>query len=536
MRRNIFIFVLDTVRRSLIRGIDTPLEAGNFLENILQKGILFENFIVAGGTTRISVNALFNGFYGETSGLNFHHCQEEFPLTPALSITELFKYHGYQTIGATQGDISLQPAGFDHLWERQETFDLDTLSSLLNKSDQPSFTYLHFYHVHDQAFGFPESMTTENYRVLVNELAEEIESVWKSLVQKNDLVVIASDHGCRLRDRLDDSWRFYDEEEPTAGTFLTDQTIRGICSIIAPGHLPALRIRNLTRGIDIFPTLCDALGIERPEVQGYSLWPALQGKEAFPVNHAFIETGGVRMANGQAIGRCVRTTDWKYIHYHTHGEQLFDLRHDPSERQNLTGSGHPQETVMRSLFTNQAIENRQGVKGFYSATESLCRKIMAQRRSSASPVSRGKRNFSFQQPTDRHVQTYLKKHLARHLPLWKKRGERILIYSASEHTRNVFILTKPDERSMIVGVIDSNPDLWGDDFFGVPIYPPQDFEKKARPTMIIVGHHVYANDMYARIKDSSNQPVPVYNLYHLDREIPLWWDQKYQARQDQSEN
>ncbi len=523
MKPNVFIFVLDTIQRSQIKGIGTPEEPENYLERILQQGTNFTNYIEAGGTTRISVNALFNGFFGGTSGLNFHHCEGEFDKTSALSLADVFKFNGYQTLALTQGDISLLPWNFDQIWMRQEYFDLDHLEKLLTEAAQPVFSYMHFYNVHDSAFGFPERMTTENYQTLLNKLSDEIEQVHRRLVKDTDVVIIVSDHGCHLRDRYDPAWRFFYEEEPTAGMFLSDVTIRGICSIIAPGRFPVRQVTSLVRGIDIFPTLLDGLGLMRPTVQGCSLWPALQNHTPFPQLNAFIEGGGIRTANGEAICRSIRTDHWKYNRYETHGEQLFDLQQDPAEQHNLIGSHHPQEDIMRRLFADQNAENQQGTKAFYAPNVELCRHILGSR----PPLPRiieGNRVFKFQGLFDERLLDYLHSHLAEHLPRWHKKGERIVIYSASDHARTFFTLIKPCNLEMIVGLVDSNPALTSSQFFGVPVFPLDAFETEASPTVIIVAHHLYANDMYVRIKESCRQPIPVFNLYHLDREIPLWWD------------
>ncbi len=534
-RPNVFILVLDTLRPDQVKGAADDQSPENFLERQLQKGTLFRNYIVAGGTTRVSVNALFNGFYGETSGLNYQNCDKEFAQHPAINLAEVFKYNGYQTLAATQGDVSLQPTGFEHLWTRQESFDLDALQALLKGSTRPTFTYLHFYHVHDQAFGYPEKMTPENYRVLVNELAEEIEQVWSELIKEDDVVVIASDHGARLRKSFDASWRFYHEDEPTAGWFLSEQTIRGLCGIIAPGLFPIRKIDQLIRGIDIFPTLCDALKLERPAVQGRTLWPVLQGHESVPKLHAFIETGGERMASGQAICRSLRTENWKYCLYQTHGELLFDLQKDPLEEKNLIGSGHPQEARMKQLFAAQNEENLQGVEGFYASTAALCKTLRENRPPTPSAQS-GARTFSFQRLIDQQVLDHLQAQLRHHLPQWKARGERVLLYSASDHVRHLLSLTDPEERGSIIGVIDHNPELQGQTYLGLPVFAPENFAAQAQPSMIIVAHHVYANEIYTRIKDSDIDPVPVRNLYQLDREIPLWWDRPAGFRQKPMEN
>jgi arylsulfatase A-like enzyme len=523
-RPNVFIFFLDTIRVDQLKGCDTPGEPENFVERILHQGTFFSNFIVAGNSTRISVNALFNGFYGSTSGLNFHYqCDDAFEQSRLVTLADVFRQHGYSTLGISQGDVYLPTAGFDRFSIFQESFDLDALETSLARGQQPTFAYLHFSNLHDLAFGSPERMTAETYRKHLNQLAEEVEQVWNRLVGPDDVVVIVSDHGCNLRHSYDPDWRFFYEEEPTGGIFLGEATIRGICSIVAPGRFPVRRVEQLVRGIDIFPTLLDGLGLKRPKVQGRSLWSELGQDRPWPQLHAFAEAGGVRMADGEAVCRSLRTDRWKYNRYETHGEQIFDLADDPAGQHNLIGCGHPQEALLRRLFAEQVAENRQGAKAIYGPTLAWVRTVLAGR-PPLPEIVKGKRSSCFQGLIDERVRSYLREHVARHLPRWRQQQERVVIYSASEHARTFFAAIGSGDLSPVVGIVDSNPALGGSRFCGLPVYPLQQFECRAAPTLIVVAHHFFANDMYVRIKETCRRPIPVFNLYHLDREIPLWWD------------
>lgn len=82
---------------------------------------------------------------------------------------------------------------------------------------------------------------------------------------------------------------------------------------------------------DLYPTVCQLAGIPIPEsVQGRSLVPA-------------IRDGGVQIypelfGHFQDVQRMIRTDRWKLIHYPKIGRfQLFDLKHDPLEREDLFG-------------------------------------------------------------------------------------------------------------------------------------------------------------------------------------------------------
>jgi arylsulfatase A-like enzyme len=521
-RPNLFVFVLDTLRLDQLRGVGAPAEPQNFLERTLRSGTLFSNFFPAGGTTRISVNGMFNGFLGGTSRLNHQQCHLRFDQSEALTLTEVFRHHGYSTLGLTQGHISLQPAGFDELWTRQPRFSGERIKQLIASRPGPVFTYLHLYEVHDPVFAEPQSMTADNYRRHLDRMAEEIEDVWAA-IGPDDVVVIASDHGCRLRPRLDPDWRFYDEEEPSAGMFLTEATIRGVCAIVAPRCFPDVEVRELVSGIDLFPTLFDGLGLEGPAVQGLSLWPALKDGAAWPRDHVYLETGAIPLADGTAPSRCVRDGRWKYVYHATHGEALFDLENDPGEETNLLGSGCAAEAVMRERMRQQLADNRGGVHAYYRDSASLCRRLLAERRA-PDAVHTGERSISFAGWIDARVCAHLREQLAAHLPTWRAAGERIVLYSASDHAR-AFIEAGGDAlKKVLLGVVDANPTLVGGTFCGVPVLSTDTLGDDPPPSRILVAHHHYAGDIYVALKNRLAHPVPVYNIYHLDRRVPLWWD------------
>ena len=88
--------------------------------------------------------------------------------------------------------------------------------------------------------------------------------------------------------------------------------------------------------VDIAPTLLDLAGVEVPEsMQGRSLRPLLEG--ASPAWRAEVFTE--RLWDFDRIPRTegLRTRDWKYIRYldHPEYEELYDLRSDPQEENNL---------------------------------------------------------------------------------------------------------------------------------------------------------------------------------------------------------
>ncbi len=141
------------------------------------------------------------------------------------------------------------------------------------------------------------------------------------------LVVFVSDHGDLLGDH---------------GLVAKNQTnyeevVRVPCIFRLPEYIPAgRRVSDLVEGVDLMPTILDAVGVPVPDgVKGESQWAAICGtgpgtKEAVLIEH--------RVPHGRSV-KTLRTKRWKYWRYSTGEEILVDLEADPSEFTNLAVDG-----------------------------------------------------------------------------------------------------------------------------------------------------------------------------------------------------
>lgn len=140
-------------------------------------------------------------------------------------------------------------------------------------------------------------------------------------MRKNTIVVLWSDHGWQLGEH-----GFWCKHV----TFRTSLRIPLIIS--APGMEAGKESTGLVAGVDIFPTLCDLLGMEKPDhLQGASFArllkdPSLPGK-AFTYS---------RHGNRDAI----RTGKYLYSEFRRNGEvvarMLYDQEKDPDENFNIS--------------------------------------------------------------------------------------------------------------------------------------------------------------------------------------------------------
>jgi arylsulfatase A len=94
------------------------------------------------------------------------------------------------------------------------------------------------------------------------------------------------------------------------------------------------RIDHPVCSIDLLPTFCDALGIGAPAADGISLKPLLSG-ESIRDRPLFWHYPHYSDQGGKPSG-AVRLGDWKLIEFYEDNRlELFNLRRDPSESQNL---------------------------------------------------------------------------------------------------------------------------------------------------------------------------------------------------------
>jgi len=152
------------------------------------------------------------------------------------------------------------------------------------------------------------------------------------------LVVLTSDHG----------EEFLDHGSASHGYTLYDEQLRVPLVMRWPGRLPARRIEQQVRSIDVLPTLLELTGIDSGELtlQGESLVPLIMGSDESAPKYAYAEAahGGDQRAVRSASG-------YKLIrHASSETTELFNLRSDPGEQRPLEdGVEAAHADLMRAL-------------------------------------------------------------------------------------------------------------------------------------------------------------------------------------------
>jgi hypothetical protein len=372
MKPDIIWFLLDGVRPDRLASCGGKVPHRTFLDQVLESATLFTNSITAGPYTLLAVNALFTGLYGTTNGVNGAYKTTTDDLDPdAISVTDILKRHGYTTMCYSGSPFEpMEPIHSFDIYRLQPRLD-DGVIREYQAAPKPRFLCLSFQSVHDLCCNEPEKMIPENYDRAVCNLSREFEHFYRRLVDPEDMVMVYSDHGMRLREEIDPDWDWntQPETEPTTGVYLSEDTIRTFTALIHPNLFPPRRFSQVVRSIDMAPTLLEALGLPPLGAQGESLWPFLRetngdGQE-FPERVAYCETGGRWFSPWRPNIRGVRTNRWKFTRHDVLGEALFDLASDPREQENLFGRGLFQEVRLRAELDAQIRQIERPARSIY---------------------------------------------------------------------------------------------------------------------------------------------------------------------------
>ena len=152
-----------------------------------------------------------------------------------------------------------------------------------------------------------------------------IENLNNSRYAKNTIVVIWSDHGWQLGEKM--HWRKF---------ALWENVIKTLLMVKVPKNVPSLPmgssngndVKSLTSLLDIYPTLTDLAGIEpKSKLDGTSLIPLLKNPSE-STNREVITTYDF-------ADYSIRFKDWHYINYVDGSEELYNLENDGEEWYNL---------------------------------------------------------------------------------------------------------------------------------------------------------------------------------------------------------
>ncbi|MBD3184476.1 sulfatase-like hydrolase/transferase [Candidatus Poribacteria bacterium] len=165
---------------------------------------------------------------------------------------------------------------------------------------------------------------------MMGELIDYLDRTGKS---DNTLVVFTSDHGTQMGAQ---GWHPFQKKVPYEESLLIPMIIQqpgvfdngGLCD-------------TLTAPVDMFPSLCSLCDVPIPRtVEGYDLSGSWLGEENSCRQDAVLTMNFTKAYDFLVDGeewRGVRTKDYSYSRWLNGTTELFDLRNDPLEMENLAG-------------------------------------------------------------------------------------------------------------------------------------------------------------------------------------------------------
>jgi arylsulfatase A-like enzyme len=345
------------------------------IQQLANEGIVFRQAFCAASTCSASRACLLTGQYAHANGMlglahrgwslnDYHH-----------HIVHSLRTVGYHSTLIGEQHISKRPdiIGYDRVMKIETTHVNDVapaaIEFLEGPPPQPFFLSVGFFETHRRFFtpapgaehdvrppaNLPDGPETrldmasfvESARSLDRGVGRVLDALDAQGLAENTLVICTTDHGIAF---------------PGAKATMTDGGV-GIFLIMRGPGFPAGALSDaLVSHVDIYPTLCEAAGIEIPEfVQGRSLMPIVSG-QAKSIRDAIFAEGTFHAAYEPQ--RMIRTRDWKYVRrfdgrtkpvlanvddsagkeiwiergwpsWLLEAEQLYDLVLDPNETRNV---------------------------------------------------------------------------------------------------------------------------------------------------------------------------------------------------------
>ncbi len=170
------------------------------------------------------------------------------------------------------------------------------------------------------------------YEYLVEKVDRNIGKILAALrkrgLQKRTIIVFTSDHGDHTGGH----------GLPFKGPAMYEELVRIPLAISFPARIShGKRVDELAVNVDLLPTLCDLANLPAPKrSHGRSLLPLLEGKKVAWRDHVIVEYYSKQKWVNPV--RMLRTKLWKYTRYRKWGEELYSLRDDPGELNNLARS------------------------------------------------------------------------------------------------------------------------------------------------------------------------------------------------------
>jgi arylsulfatase A-like enzyme/Flp pilus assembly protein TadD len=359
---NVLLVTIDTLRPDRLSCYSPKYLQTPRIDGLAAKGVLFERAFAHDPETLPSHTNILLGMTSLAHGVSEN--SKSIVAPEFLTLAELLKSRGFAT-GAFVSAFTLDSRfglnqGFevydDHYPAKalpgkrfSERGAAKTIAAALQWLSVPKgkwFCWVHLWDPHDP-YAPPEPFLTQYrddpYSGEVSYVDSQLGLLFGELEKRQlldkTIIILTGDHGESLGDH----------GETYHGYFAYNTTLWVPLIISAPG-VKAARVKDYVGHVDIFPTVCDLLGLEKPaSLQGDSLLPFLRGKtrKARPI---YFEALEAYLNRGWAPLRGVIENGKKYIDSPI--PELYDLENDFGEEKNLAAASDlpPYKTRLQEVM------------------------------------------------------------------------------------------------------------------------------------------------------------------------------------------
>lgn len=358
--RHIILISIDTCRADYLGCYGYRLKTTPNIDALANESILFENVVTPSPLTLPAHSTMLTGtippYHGVRINLNYRLGDSN------LTIAEILRRNGYKT-GAVIGSFILgsqsgisqgfenyndrflgkREPGFEHKRRAAEVSNF-AVKWLAENANEDFFLFLHYFDPHAEYIPpepFASKFADNPYAgeiAYTDECIGKVIGKLKSLgIYECTLLIITGDHG----------ESFGEHGEYTHGYFIYNPTIKVPLIFKLPGKNEPKRIKETVGLVDIVPTILSQLGILIPShVQGKSLSGYFDEKtENQGDRYFYCESLVPTMLKCNSL-HGLACNDWKYIQ--TSRPELYDLKNDPNEINNLIDNEPKQSALLRN--------------------------------------------------------------------------------------------------------------------------------------------------------------------------------------------
>ena len=375
LSKNIIVLMIDGGRLDRAKN-------SSFFNKIRSKSVFFSNSITYGPHTIAAMHAFFAGCYGIRTGTDSYWSTYKFKKNKFKTLTEYLKENDYYTCADIVSEIVIPKQGFDEFLIHDEKKDnlsdrhirlLEAMKAK-NIAGHNFFLFLQYSNIHSKiseevlkVFNnfskkyfenreLNEERYDKQFKKAENYLMNILEKITLLDLNKNSLILIMSDHGISVGEKVG---------ERAYGAFCYDYTLRTFAYFLIPDFTP-LEIAQQVRTIDFMPSILELLHLpldkNYSELDGESLLPLIKGHKV-PEKIAYSETGNPleeKKPPKTPNTKSVRTSKWKLIvNEYNSSKELYDLENDPDENTNLIDTNlEIQETLWKKFLEIQSTKNK----------------------------------------------------------------------------------------------------------------------------------------------------------------------------------